>query len=68
MQTTLYNQTGYLIIGLYKLSKSRAYIYAKPGYYLPSADEILLLSKEGWKLLVKRTLRVYWEDQLRREA
>ena len=37
-------------------------------YYLPSADEILLLSKEGWKLLLKRTLRVYWEDQLRKEA
>ena len=37
-------------------------------YHLLSADEILLLSKEGWKLLVKRTLRVYWEDQLRKEA
>ena len=37
-------------------------------YHLPSANEILLLSKEGWKLLVKKTLRVYWEDQLRKEA
>ena len=37
-------------------------------YHLPSADEILLMSKEVWKLLVKRTLRVYWEDQLRKEA
>ena len=37
-------------------------------YHLLSADEILLLSKEGWKSLVKRTLRVYWEDQLRKEA
>ena len=27
-------------------------------YHLPSVDEILLLSKEGLKLLVKRTLRV----------
>ena len=25
---------------------------------LPSADEILLRNKKGWKLLVKRTLRV----------
>ena len=37
-------------------------------YNLPSVDEILILSKEGWKLLVKRTLRVYWEDQVRKEA
>ena len=37
-------------------------------YCLPSPEEILLLNKEGWKLLVKRTLRVYWMEQLREEA
>ena len=37
-------------------------------YCLPSPEEILLLNKEGWKLLVKRTLRVYWTEQLREEA
>ena len=28
----------------------------------------MLLNKEGWKLLVKGTLRVYWTEQLREEA
>ena len=37
-------------------------------YCLPSPEEILLLSKEEWKLLVKRRLRVYWTEQLREEA
>ena len=37
-------------------------------YCLPSPEEILLLGKEGWKLLVKRRLKVYWTEQLHEEA
>ena len=37
-------------------------------YCLPSPEEILLLSKEGWKLLVKRTLGVFLDGRSRGEV
>lgn len=37
-------------------------------YNLPSVSEILNFSKETWKLSVKKSVRVYWTEQLRKEA
>ena len=37
-------------------------------YSLPVPEKIVKMSREAWKLLVKKTLRVYWTKQLREEA
>ena len=37
-------------------------------YDLPPPSEITHLSKEQWKILVKKTIRCYWTEQLQREA
>ena len=35
---------------------------------MPVLQEIVKMGREGWKLLVKKTLRVYWTKQLCKEA